>query len=88
MTRQRIAILGGELSGAMAAASLRFYLPIQNIEIIYDVPYISHDINHQMVKIGIQFDFNEKIKAKTDMLLGENWENFIDAESIEKLLDS
>jgi len=35
MTRQRIAILGGELSGAMAAASLRFYLPIQNIEIIY-----------------------------------------------------
>ena len=61
---------------------------VENIEIIYDVPYISHDINQQMVKIGIQFDFNEKIKIKTDLLLGENWENFIDAESIEKLLDS
>jgi len=61
---------------------------VENIEIIYDVPYISNDLNHQMVKVGIQFDFNEKIKTKADLLLGENWENFIDAESIEKLLDT
>ena len=60
---------------------------VTDLQVIYDVAYISQDAHLNMKKLGIQFDFNETLHEKTKKLLGENWENYLDAESIEKLLE-